>query len=162
MSLIEDFKEECVGESCCNEKGTYVAVKVLNCVELAEHFNKSGLNVIQPNHLHCTILYSEKSFQHVIDESIIEVKPEELEMRLSTLGDNCIVLKLNNQELTKRHLKALEEGGVHGYTTYQAHITLRYDDTDLDLSKLVKPNFPILLGNEYDEPLDLDWKKNIK
>ena len=73
-----------------------------------------------------------------------------------------INLKIDNKEITKRHEKTIEEGANHGYTTYQAHITLKYSGTDLDISKLIKPDFDILLGNETTVPLNLDWKDSVE
>lgn len=158
MSLTNDFKEDTLPK---DNRGTYVSLKVINCVELAEHFKSQGLNIIKPSELHCTVAYSTKSFEHEDNPETIVVSPVDVEMHLSTLGDNCIVLKINNQEVTKRHEKTIEEGATHGYTTYQAHITLKYSGTDLDISKLIKPDFDILLGNETTEPLNLDWKDNV-
>lgn len=159
MSLTSDFKE---GMEPVDSRGTYVSLKVINCVELAEHFKSQGLNIIKPSELHCTVAYSTKTFEHEDNPETIVVSPVDVDMHLSTLGDNCIVLKIDNKEITKRHEKTIEEGAIHGYTTYQAHITLKYSGTDLDISKLIKPDFDILLGNETTEPLNLDWKDNVE
>ena len=159
MSLTNDFKEDTLPK---DNRGTYVSLKVINCVELAEHFKSQGLNIIKPSELHCTVAYSTNTFEHKDNPETIVVSPVDVEMHLSTLGDNCIVLKINNQEVTKRHEKTIEEGATHRYTTYQAHITLKYSGTDLDLNKLIKPDFDILLGNETTEPLNLDWKDNVE
>ena len=159
MSLTRDFKEGMEPEY---SRGTYVSLNVINCVELAEHFKSQGLNIIKPSELHCTVAYSTKTFKHVDNPETIVVSPVDVEMHLSTLGDNCIVLKIDNKEITKRHEKTIEEGANHGYTTYQAHITLKYSGTDLDISKLIKPDFDILLGNETAIPLNLDWKDNVE
>ena len=159
MSLTREFKEGVEPEE---SRGTYVSLNVINCVELAEHFKSQGLNIIKPSELHCTVAYSTKTFEHVDNPETIVVSPVEVDMHLSTLGDNCIVLKIDNKEITKRHEKTIEEGANYGYTTYQAHITLKYSGTDLDINKLIKPDFDILLGNETTVPLNLDWIDNVE
>ena len=96
MSLTREFKEGIEPE---DSRGTYVSLKVINCVELAEHFKSQGLNIIKPSELHCTVAYSTKTFEHEDNPETIVVSPVEVDMHLSTLGDNCIVLKIDNKEM---------------------------------------------------------------
>ena len=85
MSLTREFKEGMEPE---DSRGTYVSLKVINCVELAEHFKSQGLNIIKPSELHCTVAYSTKTFKHVDNPETIVVSPVEVDMHLSTLGEN--------------------------------------------------------------------------
>ena len=96
MSLTRDFKEGMEPE---DSRGTYVSLKVINCVELAEHFKSQGLNIIKPSELHCTVAYSTKTFEHEDNPETIVVSPVDVDLHLSTLGDNCIVLKIDNKEM---------------------------------------------------------------
>lgn len=137
--------------------GTYVSVKPLDPKELHDHYSKQGLDLIPIEELHCTISYSETHFAHTVNKNIIIITPEMIHDNLEMFGD-ALVMRFDNQELTDRFNSNLDKGGETNFPEYKAHITLSYDfDKNADLSKFVKPNFDIALGNEVVEELQEDY-----
>jgi hypothetical protein len=134
--------------------GKYVARTVKNSDELHSHFKKQGIDILPTKDLHSTIAYSRKDFPHELDESNISVHPKDIS-GFDLFGDNknVLVMKFNSKELHERHNETIKNGAMYDYDSYKPHITLNYDYT-VDISKLEKPNFPIILNNEYQEGLD--------
>ena len=155
-NLQDDFINDTSNESR-DKPGIFVGLNVINNVELVEFYRLQGITILSPSELHCTVAYSRTYFEHKPDYSSTIVKPDEMEDRLSTLGENCLVLKFNNKELQDRHKVTIEEGAMYDYPTYQPHITLRYSGTSVDLEKVKKPDFEIMLGNEMTNELNENY-----
>lgn len=140
--------------------GKYVARTVKNSDELYSHFKKQGIDILPSKDLHSTIAYSKKDFPHELDESNIYIHPKDVK-GFDIFGDNknVLVMKFNSNELQKRHDETIKNGAMYDYNSYEPHITLNYDYSG-DISKLEKPNFPIVLHNEYQEGLDETYDKH--
>jgi hypothetical protein len=154
-----DILEEKHKHKGFENKGTYVAVKVINNKELTEWFSNQGLTIEDPSDLHITIAYSSKYFKHKINEdNIIIPKNDVLGFDLFGDDEDILVMTLKSKELSNRHKLTDEEGAYYDYPVYQPHITLSYNFKPTKRTKLSEyfklPNFDIVLGNEYVEDLD--------
>lgn len=143
-------------EEACD--GTYVALKVKNFAEVAEFFRKQGIDVIEPiNSLHVTLAYSMIPFNHIVNDGIVTIKPGEINSNLELLGDNCWVMKFNNSEIHSRFNTCMEEGASYDYPTYQPHITITNNIGNLIVEQIKMPDFDIILGDEYTNPIKNDF-----
>lgn len=160
---VESEESQDLQNNDIDSTGTYVAVKVVNNEQLRDWYVKQGLDVIPAEELHVTIAYSRKVFDRTINEADINITPENIKDELELLGDDgAIVIKLNSPELHNRFKECMEAGATFDYPEYQPHITLTYESKDVDLSKFEKPDFDIILGNEYVNELDLNWKDKLE
>lgn len=141
--------------------GTYVAVRVLNSDELIDFCQQQGLIVSKPDELHVTIAYSKVPFDFKMgigSENTITIPIGS--SRFGIIGENNIVLFIDSIALQCEHQRTLEAGASYDWPTYTPHIIIEYASGNVDVSHLQPPMFEILLGNEYIEPLDLDWIQN--
>jgi 2'-5' RNA ligase len=141
-----------------NKEGKYVAVKVINAEQLYNHFSSQGITLIDKSDLHCTIAYSRNSFNYAINTNNITIKPSDI-IGFELFGDdNILVMTIKSDELQKRFDTAMTNGATYDYTVYTPHITLCYNykiEDGIPKQRFKLPNFNIMLGNEYAEPLDL-------
>lgn len=140
------------------KNGKYVAMKVKNNEELYLHFQNQGLTPVDMNELHTTIAYSKDNFPHTINEGEIIIEPKNI-TGFDLFGDdeNILVMTLKSEDLQRRFDETQQNGAHHGYPLYIPHITLSYD---YNIEKhgppkvmFTTPKFPIILHNEYVEPL---------
>lgn len=145
------------------EEGTYVARKVLNADSLYKHYKDQGVDVVPAEELHCTIAFSRKTFTPKLNDDVIEIKyDEEIHPYLEPLGDEgAVVMKFNNKQIIERCQDCIDRGATYDYPQYQPHITITFNGKDLDLKNIKRPDFYIELGDEYTEPLNLNWKEKI-
>lgn len=143
-----------------NDKGKYIAVRVKNAQELHDWYSKQGVEVIPNDELHCTIAYSKKDFEYTISKDDIFVS--EFNSKLEPLGnDGAVVLKIYSQELQDRFNRCINAGATYDYPSYKPHITISYKEIE-NLDDIIQPDFDIVLGDEYTNPLDEDYKEKIE
>lgn len=154
-------------------KGTYAAVRVL------EPSNKQISNFLKfhkvPTTLnskerrrHVTVIYSRNYLPNLVAEDpkvfhrakfmayeLFDTKPGKPD------STKCLVMKLSTPTLQARHAKIMSEHpATYDWPTYQPHITLSYQiPYNFDVGSLPPFADEILLGEEYIEDLDLDWKE---
>jgi hypothetical protein len=147
-------------------KGTYVGLRVLSPAnsQLYSHFVEAKIPVKKPTfdkRLHTTVIYSrkhcpalkaEKGNPHIATFSGYDL--------FTGLGDErVLVARLNAPSIVGRHLILMaEHGATYDYPEYVPHITICYDFKGDDTAGIPPINFPILLGEEYVEDLDLTYK----
>lgn len=138
--------------------GTYVALRVKNSQQLIDFCLNQGIYPSKPEELHVTIAYSRVEFNFVPAIKLLTIAPSNLKFGLL---NGCLVLFiLNSIELAVEHQRTLEAGATYDYPTYEPHSTILYDADDIDIGSLAVPDFDLILGDEYVEPLDLDWVDN--
>lgn len=144
-------------------KGTYVARKIKNAESLYNHYKNQGVDVVPMEELHCTIAYSKKEFKPELNSNEIEIMyDEDIYPYLEPLGDDgCIVMKFKSKEMTERWQDCIDRGATYDYEKYIPHITIAINEKDLDLKSIRKPDFNIILSDEYTEELDLNWKDKL-
>lgn len=154
------------------QKGTYAGAHFDTPTKKALHKYMSDNdipNALRPDKLHSTILHSKKYLPDYqakgkYDEALIG-KPKELVV-WKTSGDDspstrCLVLKYECPKLVKRHEQLMKQHDAqYDFPEYIPHVTLSYDIGDFDEKKLPLPEFDIVLDNEYQEDLDLNWAQN--
>lgn len=145
-----------------SKKGTYVSVKIKNAKKLVDWFSSQGVKTIIPEQLHSTISYSRSEFKREPSESEIVVPSFSLR-EIAPLGDEgAIVLKYDSEKMQNRFNECIKAGATYDYDEYIPHITISYNGKDLNLNNLKIPDFDIVLYNETVEPLNLDWKEDVK
>lgn len=150
--------------------GTYVGLKLTSDSKerVREYIaGKAIPNPIDEDDLHITLIYSRKALPKFkargeLDPPI-EATPKSFDIFKSQSGKSVLVLKLDSPELTARH-KAIrkEHGATHDFPDYIPHVTFSYDvGDDFDLKSVKAENVgKVSFGEEYSEPLQLDWKES--
>jgi 2'-5' RNA ligase len=123
-------------------------------------------NPIDVNKLHTTVLYSRKPVDNLqpmgqLDPAMC-LKCKELEVFPTQDGKRALVMRVENDQLVKRHNEFIGMGGTSDYPEFKPHVTLSYDiGKDYDHSHLsVDELDSINAVEEYSEPLKLDWSKS--
>jgi hypothetical protein len=143
-----------------NSSGIYVAARVSkSSQESIEKYilaNKIPVPTDNPKEArkHCTIVFSRKY-------APVEVFPTASYTCLSTKldvfisnGKNCLVLKLNCPEISKRHSDIYSQNDLtYDFPTYIPHVTLSYDIGNFDWQKLPPFVDELILDSEYKESL---------
>lgn len=147
-----------------NMQGTYVGLRVLpeSAAPIKQFCEQNGIKISSSKfeeRLHTTVIYSRKP-HNIQPESAQVYTCEFSDYNIFTTqdGKKVLVVLLNAPGIVARHLKLMaEHGATYDFPVFHPHVSLCYD-YDGDETSLPPMNFPILLGHEYVEPLDLDWK----
>lgn len=145
--------------------GTYVALKVLSPTkeQLYQTCLNSGVPVLEDmfsDRLHVTVIYSRKKCNGLaLDASkIYTAEPDGYEIFSGMKGENVLVLKLKCPEVSDVHDMIMKDyGGTHDFPYFKPHITLNYNFSDKTTMGIQQFKGPILLGEMYEEDLDLNW-----
>ena len=128
--------------------GTYVALLPIEPTTTLLKGWADKCGVVLRDDLHLTVLYSRapvnvtcKTDEHFATPLAFDI------------FDGKLVLRLLSRTIEQRHQELRAAGGTHDYPDFNMHITL---SDNPPLSKLPLPNFTLIFGNEYTEPLDLD------
>lgn len=149
-----------------SNKGTYAALRVLQpagnllydyCREVGIPVRKSQFD----DRLHTTLIYSRVYCPHLFAEPgiIYNATFSGFDIFSDDKGRNVLVALLNAPEVVARHIALMaKHGASYDFPVYHPHITLCYDYPRNYTEGLVPINFPISLGKEYVEDLDLGWE----
>jgi 2'-5' RNA ligase len=96
----------------------------------------------------------------------IDAKIDSFDIFPSQDGRNCLIAKLDCPECVNLHKKTRDMGASYDYDDYIPHVTLSYNAGDyspeqLDMLSQKYKGFPIVADEEYDEPLNDEWVKNL-
>ena len=144
------------------KKGTYAALRVLqpSCDNLYEHCKTANLPVTKSQfceRLHTTLIYSRKYCPKLFAEPGTLYEATFKNYELFDDGKTLVAL-LNAPGIVARHLKLMAlHGASYDFPVFNPHVTLSYDFKG-DMLNLPIIDFPILLGKEYVEDLNLDWE----
>jgi predicted ABC-type ATPase/SAM-dependent methyltransferase len=144
------------------DRGTYAAFALQP--ESAERLHawceENGLKNIHPaNEFHITTVYSRTPVEHRAYEDPVELSA--VKFKLGRLGEEgCPVLFVDHPVLRAQHQAAIDSGARWDYEGYSPHITLSVDGAN-DLPSAL-PEFDIVAGPEYVEPLDDDQEPTTK
>ena len=141
--------------------GTYVGMSydTLTAYALCEWAAAVGIpNVVQPNTVHTTIMYSQTTIDPVFYRGE-ELRSMNMTIRPSgfDIFDGSLVMLLDAPELVKMHEELISAGGTHDYPRYNPHVTISYD-ASVDPSSLSLPDIRLIPATIYTEPLDLEWR----
>ena len=144
--------------------GSYVGLRVLypSHDHLFEYCQANGILAERPKfekRLHTTVIYS-----RVYD--LVEAEQKTVHVARfagfdlftgSTGQQDVLVVKLNAPSVVERHEYLMAKHGfTYDFPEYHPHVSLSYSFTG-DINKLPPIDFPILLGLEYHEQLQLNW-----
>ena len=148
--------------------GTYVGLRVLDASrdEIIKHCLRQRIAVNLPpteKSLHTTVIYSRTRCANIVSNDTV-IYPA-LFTRFacfdSSNGEKCLVILLDSPAIVARHLKLMSDhSATYDYEEYVPHITLNYNYNGREIDTLPPITFPIFLGNEYVEDLDLKWGQN--
>lgn len=156
MKLLEFFG--IIRENDSSNTGTFVGARLTRDSERAimRWMRDNGLRKKEPRaRFHITVVGDkERSFDWnpATFDPPLEVDPSSY--KIEKFDEGSIVLTFSVPELEKRHEQAIEKYGINWkFPTYQPHLTLSYDPTELNnIERLLRPTFPIYIANEYAQP----------
>lgn len=137
----------------------YVSRDLLNADEFVDWAKSKGFkNILKPEDIHITIAFSrEEVDKSKLEPSLKNIKISGGKRTVSKLGDDgAIVLKFESAILHNRWKYFVENGCSWDYPTYQPHISITYDGTDLNLNKIEPYYGKLHFGPEIMKKLDLD------
>ena len=140
----------------------YAAVKVLqpSIDKLYEHCKVSNIPVVKSQFcdgLHTTLIYSRKYCPNMFAEpgKVHSATFKDYEL---FDGGKVLVALLNAPSIVARHIQLMaKHGASYDFPVFNPHITLN-NDFKGDMNSLSIIDFPIFLGKEYVEDLELDWE----
>ena len=127
--------------------GTYVAVVPTPGTQaLLQDWATEHRIELDPD-LHVTLLFS---------RVVLNVVPKTNEfvatgITFDRFGD-ALVLKLKCDAMERRHKELIAQGGTHDYPDYIPHLTIQ-SKSELQASDVKVPDFGLIFGCEYTEPL---------
>jgi len=156
MKLLEFFRT--IRENVSNGTGTFVGARLTRESErdITRWMRDNGLRKKEPRaRMHITVVGDK---EHDFDWNPATFKPpleiDPASYKIEKFDHGSIVLSFSVPELEKRHEQAVEDYAIQwDFPTYQPHITLSYDPTDLnDVERLLTPTFPMYVSHEYEQP----------
>lgn len=148
------------------KKGTYIglrpnkASKALIVKYLADNPIIPNVGTDAERRLHVTLVFSRQHMRKFSPMGICyyRCQPDGFDIFDERDGANCLVLKLKNEFLLKRHKLLLAcYGGTHDFD-YIPHLTLSYDVGNLDIDRLKAFKHEIILNEEYSEDMEFEEK----
>ena len=147
-------------------RGTYVALRVLGGADRYLD-NYIQANAIPPvgapagARRHTTVIYSRVwAPVEPCGDQLHQAIGRELKVFPQQDGRQCLVLVLDAPTVVARHEELMKRHPTltYDFERYIPHVTLSYDIGAFDASRLTLPYFSCVLGDEYVEDLDLEWK----
>jgi len=143
----------------------YVDRKMLNAQDLVSWAKEQGFKqTLSADDVHVTVSFSRSP----VDLDNFKIRNDKITVKggkrtIEPLGDKgAVVLKFESNLLHKFWKQNCEAGCSWDYDSYQPHVTITYDGTDLDLSKVTPPKFELVFGKERKSELDLDYLDKVK
>ena len=143
--------------------GVYISVKPnketeTKLKEYQEKYLKEIKDIDINKKLHCTLIYSKKIHQGQIKTNENKYNCSFKSFNKFGEDSDILVLELDSKDLVNRNNELVQDYDfISDFDEYSPHITLGYNCKNLDISKLPKIDFEIVLENEVVDNLDLDW-----
>jgi hypothetical protein len=124
---------------------------------------------VPADELHVTVLFSRTPVDWLKmgspwdqdDQGRLKVAPGGARV-IEPLGDKgAVVLLFNSSSLSWRHEEMVRNGASHDYDEYQPHVTITYEGSDLDLSKVEPYRGELVFGPEVFAEVEEDWEKSL-
>jgi phage-related protein (TIGR01555 family) len=146
-------------------KPLYIYRPVKNAKAILDWARGQGFkSTIVADDLHVTVVFSRDPvdwFQGYSDGP--EVKVDKGGPRALERFGEAIVLLFNSSNLRWRHEEWERLGASWDHEEYQPHITITYEPPDgMDLTKIEPYQGEIILGPEYFEEAEVDWKSKVR
>lgn len=144
----------------------YVQRKLINTSEFIAWAKGQGFKTVtDAGDLHVTVTFSRTPVDWMKmgeawsgEKGEMTVNPGGARI-VEALGDKgAVVLLFNSSELSWRHMAMRENGASWDYQEYQPHVTITYDGSGVDLSKVEPYRGKLVFGPEIFEELTDDWR----
>jgi len=148
----------------------YVRRQVTNGADILAWAKEQGFETTLPaEDLHVTIAYSRDPVDWMKagsdwasgEDGRLTIKPGGARL-VEKFGGGAVVLLFNSSELSWRHQAIRDAGASWDWPDYQPHITITYAPGAVDLDAVEPYRGAIELGPEIFEPLDEDWRFNVR
>lgn len=152
-------------EETQSKKPLYASRPVINSDKIIEWAKSQGFaKTLSANDMHVTVAYSKKPIgQDDVSQAIEQVMVKGGKRTVEQLGDEgAIVLKFHSPEMTKRWQEYRDAGASWDYEGYMPHVTITYNGSGIDLSKIKPFSGSIILGEEHQEALDENKEDDYK
>lgn len=144
----------------------YVSRRLLNVSEFTSWAKAQGFPAVS-DELHVTILYSKTPVDWMKmgetwegEKGEITVAPGGARL-VEPLGDKgAIVLLFNSSNLSWRHNEMIRNGASSDCPDYQAHVTITYEGSDVDLDEVEPYRGKLVFGPEIFEEIVDEWRPN--
>jgi 2'-5' RNA ligase len=133
--------------------GTIVKVDLNKEVakDLYNWCDTNGISCIQPDKMHCTLLYSKIPVKKLMQLNGLNIKPSAKILNWKMLG-RALVLELDCPVFHVVHSFCKKHGGIHEYDEYIPHLTVNYS-WDKPLPKQI-PKINLQFSNIKIEQID--------
>ncbi len=152
--------KEAIKRSMKYPDGVYISIEIdpETIKNIYNYMDKHLPDLKKHEDMHVTIIYSTKPMNKEIKTEEYTAEATFKNFNLFGKDDKYIVAELKCSDLDDRNEKLTDQYGfVSDFDEYKPHFTFSFDHTDIDVTKLPKLDFPILLENETVKPLDSDY-----
>lgn len=144
----------------------YIHRPLLNGMDLHKWAGEQGLaSTLNPSDMHVTLLFSKEPVmweKFELDDSQVTVREGARRMDKFGKEGDVLVLHFESSFLEQRNHEFMSLGGSSDFVGYKAHVTISYNAADVDISKILPYQGPLIFGPEIGKALDLDWKPSKK
>lgn len=151
-------------------RSLYVSRKLLNGAELVKWAKGQGFKTTVPSdELHVTVLFSRTPVDWMKmgsgwdqdADGKVKVAPGGARL-VEKLGDKgAVVLLFSSSSLSWRHEEMVRNGASHDFDEYQPHVTITYEGTDVDLTKVEPYRGELVFGPEIFAEVVDDWEQSL-
>ena len=146
-------------------KTLYISRPVKNARDIISWAASQGFKTtLQPKDMHVTVAFSSKK----VDWNDIKAEQTPIVIKggkriVKPLGDKgAVVLTFESPELQKRWKNILSFGASWDYPEYHPHISITYDGSGVDVSKMEPYTGQIILDSEDRHELVDDFEESVK
>ena len=159
--ISENFKD-LESDEVLYPGGVYISVKMqLESTIAVSNYMKKYLpncNVLKPEDMHCTLIYSKKEQKGPVQTKEYEAVATFLHFNKFDDG-NVLVAEIKSDTLVRRNKELTEEYNfVSDFDEYRPHFTLSYEAKDIDINSLPPMDFAMYFDSESVEELDENWE----
>lgn len=150
-------KAAAVKEDLSELKPLYVCRHLLNPLPFIEWAKSQGFKkTLTPDELHVTVVFSKSDIDWELNEPDIKnLTIKDGKRSVIPLGDKgAVVLKFDSKALQDRWNEFKAIGASWSYPSYNPHVSITYDGTSIDLSKVKPYEGELVFGPEVYQPID--------
>jgi len=145
----------------------YISRKLLNADKFIEWAKSQGFDkVVEADELHVTIAFSRTpvEWDKMKESTSTDILMINAGKRtVEPLGDKgAVVLKFESAALSERWQRLIDDGCSWDWPGYTPHVTITYEGSDVDLSKVTPYEGELMFGQELFDNVDEDWTSKIK
>lgn len=147
------------------ESTLYVSRPLLNASHLIDWAADQGFDkTLEPDDLHVTLAFSKRPVAwHRLNPILQHLHVDGGDRAVSPLGDKgAMVLHFEHPHLSDRWEELCRAGAVWDFPQYHPHVTITYDGSGVDHTRVEPFQGPLIFGPERFAPVNLNWDQSIK